>query len=125
VSRLERGADTDELYDDYYYDRVVNPLMLPAADAIARSIRREFEWDGGADARARAAGDPLSWALPGSHGTDHVNEQPNEYWIAKFRERGFGYEQGLAMRLRAEWRKVGVVEIFFRSLMVFRASHDG
>ena len=28
-------------------------------------------------------------ASPGQGGTDHVNEQPPSYWIAKFRDRGF------------------------------------
>jgi hypothetical protein len=59
-------------------------------------------------------------ALPGSSGKDHVNEQPNEYWIEKFAERGFVFERDLAMRLRREWRLGGVDEAFYKSVMVFR-----
>jgi len=31
----------------------------------------------------------FSGATPGQTGTDHRNEQPNEYWIAKFQTKGF------------------------------------
>ena len=60
-------------------------------------------------------------AMPGSSGRGHVNEQPNEYWIARFAERGFAYDSELGTRLRAEWRSAGVDEAFFTSLMIFRA----
>jgi SAM-dependent methyltransferase len=63
----------------------------------------------------------ITAALPGSRGKDHVNEQPNEYWIDKFRARQFAYDRGLTMRLRDEWREHGVAETFFRSLMIFSA----
>lgn len=199
VSRLERGAEPDELYDDYYYDHVVDPLMLSSADTIARSIEREFgprsvidvgcgtgalmaaferrdikclgfDRAGAALERCRqrdlnvrrldierdavpadradvvvstevaehlqaSAAERfaellttlgpvvvLSAAPPGSSGKDHVNEQPNEYWIARLAGRGFAYDRELALRLREEWRAAGVDEAFHQSLMVFRAS---
>jgi SAM-dependent methyltransferase len=198
VSRLERGAATDELYDAYYYDHDVDPLMLSSADAIAESLKSEFDPDfvidvgcgtgallasfqrlgvsglgldyaaaalercerRGLDARRfDIEGDALpseradlaistevaehlpessadrfvellttlapavavTAALPGSRGKDHVNEQPNEYWIEKFRAAEFAYDRALTMRLRDEWRDHGVADTFFRSLMVFRA----
>lgn len=197
VSRLERGAHKDELYDGHYYDHVVDPLMLASADAISRSIQRElgprsvidvgcgtgalmlaleqrglscvgFDQAGAALERCRQRGvsahrldiehDPfpseradvvvstevaehlpesaadrfvellttlapiavVSAAPPGSSGKDHVNEQPAEYWIEKFDERGFAYERELAFRLREEWQGSGVDEAFYKSLMVFR-----
>jgi SAM-dependent methyltransferase len=43
LARLERGAERSELYDAHYYDNVVDPLMLASADAMARSIEREFQ----------------------------------------------------------------------------------
>jgi SAM-dependent methyltransferase len=49
-------------------------------------------------------------ALPGQGGTDHVNEQPNDYWIDKFEARGVAFEGDLSTRLRAEWRGAGVEE---------------
>jgi SAM-dependent methyltransferase len=199
VSRLVRGADLDEIYDRAYYDGVVDPLMLSSSDAIARSMRREFEprslidvgcgsgalmlslerlgisclgfdvataavercRERGLQARRLdVRGDPfppdradvvvstevaehlpestadrfvellttlapiavVTAALPGSNGKDHVNEQPNEYWIAKFGRWGFALEGALASRLREEWRAAGVDEVFSKTLMVFRAA---
>lgn len=43
VARLERGAEKEELYDGYYYDRIVDPMMLASADAMARSIKDAFD----------------------------------------------------------------------------------
>jgi SAM-dependent methyltransferase len=45
VARLERGAEKEELYDGYYYDRIVDPMMLASADAMARSIQDAFHPD--------------------------------------------------------------------------------
>ena len=59
-------------------------------------------------------------ALPGQGGTDHVNEQPSEYWIEKFEARGFAFDGDLSTRLRAEWRDAGVEEFLCSSLMIFR-----
>ena len=42
VSRLERGADADEIYDGRYYAEVVDPLMATSAGPIADSIACEF-----------------------------------------------------------------------------------
>ena len=197
VSRLERGAHADEIYDERYYDEVVDPLMAVSADAIAGSIQREFGAASAIDVgcgsgalmlalgrrgigcvgfdRSRASlercsargltvrrldirRDPfpseradvvvstevaehlpeaaadrfvdlltslapralVTAALPGSGGKDHVNEQPNEYWVAKFADRGWRYEEEKALQLREEWRAAGVDEAFFKSLMIFR-----
>jgi SAM-dependent methyltransferase len=201
LARLEQKAEKDELYDAYYYDHVVDPLMRASADAMAGSIEREFQPRSSIDVgcgtgalmlaleragtsclgleqaeaaldRCRERGltvrrfdigrDPIpseradlvvstevaehlpesvadrfvdllaalapvalvTAALPGSSGKDHVNEQPNEYWIAKFAERGFAYDRTVASRLRDEWRAAGVDEAFFKSLMVFRSADD-
>jgi len=56
---------------------------------------------------------------PAYAGTDHVNEQPNEYWIAKFEARGFRYEKELTNELRANWKAQNVAAFFFENLMVF------
>jgi SAM-dependent methyltransferase len=199
---LEARAKRDELYDGDYYENTVDPIMLGSAEAMARSIAREFEprsvidvgcGSGGlmealerqdvrcvgfdaADAaidRCRARGltarklvigrDPVpsdradvalstevaehvpesaadalvdliaalapvvlfTAAMPGSSGRGHVNEQPNEYWIARFQMRGFSYQPDLARRLREEWRAAGVDEAFHSSLMIFRTSGAG
>ena len=61
-------------------------------------------------------------AVPGQGGTDHVNEQPNEYWIEKFEAREFAFDRDLSSRLRAEWRDAGVEGFLYGSLMIFRAA---
>jgi SAM-dependent methyltransferase len=61
-------------------------------------------------------------APPGQGGNDHVNEQPPEYWIAKFARRGFVLDQGITQRWRERWEKTGNVRDWYhRNLMVFRA----
>jgi SAM-dependent methyltransferase len=201
LARLERRAERHELYDDWYYDNVVDPLMQQSAEAIALSLDRElgprsaidvgcgtgvlllaleqrgvrclgFDAADAALDRCRQRGlavrrldiereaipperadlvvstevaehvpEPaadrfvdllvalapvavLTAAPPGSSGKDHVNEQPNEYWIAKFQARDRAYDRELTLRLRAEWRTAGVDEAFFGSLMVFRHKAD-
>jgi SAM-dependent methyltransferase len=196
LARLEQLADRQELYDDWYYDNVVDPLMLASADAIAGSLERELRPQSAIDVgcgtgalmlalerrgvyclgfdtaepaldRCRRRGltvrplditcDPippdradlvvstevaehvpeqaadrfvdllsalapvvvLTAAQPGSSGKDHVNLQPNEYWIRKFDARGLTYDRELALRLREEWRAAGVEEAFFATLMIF------
>ena len=198
VSRLERGADADEIYDGRYYDEVVDPLMATSAGPIADSIACEFSAGSVIDVgcgsgalmlalerlgirslgfdrssasleRCAARGltvrrldimrDPfpsdradlvvstevaehlpeaaadrfvdllttlapralVTAALPGSGGKDHVNEQPNEYWAAKFAARGWRWEEEWARDLRTQWSAAGVDEAFFKSLMIFRS----
>lgn len=62
----------------------------------------------------------LTAAAPGSTGDDHVNEQPNEYWIQKMEDRNFHYEKALAEQWRVEWPKAGVHGIYYSTIMVFR-----
>jgi glycosyltransferase involved in cell wall biosynthesis len=44
----------------------------------------------------------LTAARPGQGGHDHVNEQPPEYWIAKFASRGFRYNPWKTDSVRAK-----------------------
>jgi SAM-dependent methyltransferase len=65
-------------------------------------------------------------ATPGQGGNDHVNEQPPEYWVAKFRVRGFHLDEGLTNAWRDRWSRSGCVrEWYYRNLMVFRRAGDG
>ena len=43
----------------------------------------------------------ISAATPGQGGEGHLNEQPPEYWIEKFRARGFSYDAETTSVLRA------------------------
>jgi SAM-dependent methyltransferase len=62
----------------------------------------------------------ITAAIPGQGGDDHVNEQPNSYWVEKFATRGFDYCVELTMRLRKEWGAAGVTHFYASNLMIFR-----
>lgn len=62
----------------------------------------------------------LTAATPSDAGTDHVNEQPNEYWIERFKANGFEFDQVLSQAWRSSWRAEGVAHCFAGSVMVFR-----
>jgi SAM-dependent methyltransferase len=58
-------------------------------------------------------------ATPGQGGTDHVNEQPHEYWIEKFQRRGYNLDSALTIRWREAWKAAGVASWYWQNLMVF------
>jgi len=62
----------------------------------------------------------ITAAVPGTTGTDHVNEQPNEYWIAKFKDRGYDYLEEQSNCWRNEWKAAGVESWYCASAMLFR-----
>lgn len=50
--------------------------------------------------------------------TDHVNEQPKEYWINKFKTHGFEYNETLSRKWSADWKASNVVPWYVENLMV-------
>jgi SAM-dependent methyltransferase len=64
----------------------------------------------------------LTAAVPGVEGTDHVNEQPNEYWIQKFEARGLDYDKPRSLAWRERWHKAGAAGCFANTLMLFKRS---
>jgi len=46
----------------------------------------------------------LSAATPGQGGTDHINEQPHDYWIKKLARRNYSFDESISHRWREEWR---------------------
>jgi SAM-dependent methyltransferase len=62
----------------------------------------------------------LTAAHPGQGGLDHVNEQPNEYWIAKFQARGFPRDAETTARMRSYWEANKVAGFYHQNLMLFR-----
>jgi cyclopropane fatty-acyl-phospholipid synthase-like methyltransferase len=65
----------------------------------------------------------MSAAVPGQGGLDHVNEQPHDYWIAKFNKRGFNYNISLTDKIRAEWAGFGVDKWYSSNVMIFERGH--
>ena len=60
-------------------------------------------------------------APPGQGGEDHVNEQPPEYWIAKFNALGFQHDRELSGRWQQNWKENGqVAQWYWDNLMIFR-----
>lgn len=61
----------------------------------------------------------ITAATPGQGGTDHVNEQPPEYWIEAFKRHGAEYSQTLTSTFRDEWAAAGVEQLRARNVLVF------
>jgi len=62
----------------------------------------------------------MTAATPGQGGTDHVNEQPHEYWIQRMEGRGFNLDRLVTTRWREEWNAAHVAECFAQNVMLFR-----
>lgn len=58
-------------------------------------------------------------APPGQGGTHHVNEQPRKYWIKKFKEHGFEYDEKLVSEIRQKI-DVNFLEHVPENLFVFK-----
>lgn len=61
----------------------------------------------------------MTAATPGQGGTDHVNEQPNEYWIEKFKARGFVENRARTAEWREDWSKRNVDSHRAKNVMFF------
>ena len=55
----------------------------------------------------------ISAAPPGQGGTDHVNEQPPEYWIEKFVGHGLAFDEERTAAIREAFRTSGSVVVFY------------
>lgn len=66
----------------------------------------------------------MSAATPGQGGTDHVNEQPHEYWIEKMIARGLEFDRDLTQSWRNEWRS-HTANWYFSNVMIFRRRRSG
>jgi cyclopropane fatty-acyl-phospholipid synthase-like methyltransferase len=66
----------------------------------------------------------LTAAEPGGNGLNHVNEQPNSYWISRFGERGFSLDQYLTTQARSIFAEKEVVH-YLAKPMIFRKSTNG
>lgn len=63
----------------------------------------------------------MSAATPGSGGTDHINEQPHRYWIERFAQKQYSFDQSSSARLAARWRSEGTAYWYADNVMVFRS----
>lgn len=58
-------------------------------------------------------------ATPGQGGTDHVNEQPHQYWIDRFQHRGFGFLEKQSAQWRRAWEREEMASWYYQNLMLF------
>ena len=61
----------------------------------------------------------ITAATPGQGGTDHVNEQPHEYWINLFTSHNFSYDSKQSEFLRKTWKDGGAEKWYWKNALVF------
>jgi len=59
-------------------------------------------------------------AVPGQGGMGHVNEQPPEYWVERFRASGLELDELLTERARSGFRREAVADWFANNAIVLR-----
>jgi SAM-dependent methyltransferase len=62
----------------------------------------------------------FSAAVPGQGGTDHINEQPHEYWRDKITAHGLTFDTSTTESWRAAWKTTDVAWYYAQNVMVFR-----
>lgn len=60
----------------------------------------------------------ITAATPGQGGTDHVNEQPHDYWIQKFEARGFRLDGRRTRAWRKRWARASIASCYWRNVML-------
>lgn len=61
----------------------------------------------------------FSAATPGQGGQGHVNEQPHDYWIAKFQQLGMVWDRDRSLGLQKSWQAAGVDFWYADNALVF------
>ena len=61
----------------------------------------------------------MSAATPGQTGTDHVNERPHSYWVKKFEQNHYAFEEAASRQLSQLWKSSNVAPCYYSNVMVF------
>ena len=61
----------------------------------------------------------MTAARPGQEGENHFNCQPKSYWVDKFAQRGFDYDEALTQQLEQRYVELQLADWFQSNLMVF------
>jgi SAM-dependent methyltransferase len=65
-------------------------------------------------------------ATPGQGGgADHINEQPHEYWIEKFEQKGYRLDRVLTEQWGERWQQANVASFYASNVMVFTSVRPG
>ena len=67
----------------------------------------------------------FSAAQPGQGGTGHINEQPADYWHARFASRGFQHDPSASEAIRESFERNGVWAPWLKSNTVVYVGADG
>lgn len=62
----------------------------------------------------------FSSEIPGGGDKLPRNERPHRYWIKKFTQRGYRFEEDLSLQWRKKWREQSAAPWFSRNVMIFR-----
>jgi SAM-dependent methyltransferase len=65
----------------------------------------------------------FSSEIPGGGDKLPRNEMPHRYWIEKFNQRGYRFEEAHSLQWRKVWKQKGTAPWFFRNVMIFRLSN--
>lgn len=63
----------------------------------------------------------FSSGVPGQGDRHPLNEQPHQYWIAKFHQRGYCFDEALSLQWRKEWKVRATAPWFHNNVLVFRS----
>ena len=62
----------------------------------------------------------FSSATPGQGDRRPLNEQPHQYWIDKFLQRGYSFDESLSQQWRNDWKLKDTAPWFYKNVMIFR-----
>lgn len=109
ISDLAAPYHFEKKYDLALCLEVAEHLRAEDADTLVKTVS--------------AASDDIIFtaAVPGQgpRSIGHINEQPHEYWIKKFREQGFAYLESRTEAMRKKMAARSVVWWIVDNLMVF------
>ncbi len=64
----------------------------------------------------------FSSEIPGGGDKLPRNERPHRYWIEKFNQRGYRFDEERSAQWRKDWKEKGTAPWFSRNVMIFRSS---
>jgi SAM-dependent methyltransferase len=65
----------------------------------------------------------FSSGVPGQGDRRVLNEQPHQYWVDKFRQHGYRFDEVVSYRWREEWMLQDTAPWFYRNVMILRGNH--
>jgi SAM-dependent methyltransferase len=113
LSVTKFDVTNDVAVQDYYSDVVVSTEVAEHVEEVYADKLIDF-------IVSLAPVAIFTAAVPGQGGgTDHVNEQPHDYWIRKFADRGYRFLDSRSLEWRGEWQVAGVDACYWRNVMIF------